>query len=544
MTEDWGMPPGDASPPELRRLLADALFELHRRTQLLDAARDAIYARDEHHVISYWNHAAEELYGWSAEEAVGRSSRSLLYRDSTAFDESATTVLQTGSWRGDLEQVAKSGRTIIAACRWTLIEREPEDDTHRSVDQVTLCVISDVTDERAEDTRRHGAERMESLGTFAGGIAHDLNNVFTPILMTAQILALDEPDETRHEMLTNIQLSVARASDMIRQILLFARGQEGRRVPLSVSGLLDELRRFCRDALPETITVTFDISPDLDDITADATQILQVLMNLVTNARDAMPTGGALLVVARNHPADAIPMVHGVGKAVVFSVTDTGTGMDAQTMARMFEPFFTTKGIGTGTGLGLSTSIAIARGHGGALNASSTPGHGSSFHLYIPATSDLEIAHLATVDTRAVSRSRDEEGNGERILVIEDDDTIRSVVVQTLELNGYQTRSAADGAEGIEILHDDDTIRVVLTDIMMPVMDGIAVAGYLSLHHPAMPLIGTSGVASHADTARAAQTGPFRFLDKPFSTENLLDAVHTSLHPAGNRPGQRTIADG
>ena len=518
----------DVSDEEAIRRDSAAKAELiSAQAALLDVARDAIIVRNLDHTIDYWNHAAEEMYGWTVSEAVGASVRDILYADPSAFDATTTTVLRDGQWSGDIEQRTKDGRAIVAECSWTLVL--DGDGSPKSI----FAVNTDVTARRREDELNLRRQRMESLGTLAGGVAHDLNNVLSPLLLGVQLLLAAEIDERHVQLLHTMESSVKRGADMIGQVLSFARGVQGERVAVDVVELLDELRSFCREALPSNIELDLRVPETLWHTTGDTTQLMQVLVNLITNARDAMPDGGTITISARNTDlADGYASVSHVavpGRYVAIDVEDDGVGMPADVVSKAFEPFFTTKEPGHGTGLGLASSLAIVRAHGGYMQVYSEPDHGSRFQLRLPATDDA----VGDVQEAAGELATDMPvGHGELVLVVDDEVAVRELTQQTLETYGYRTISASNGAEALELVANTEThIDLVLTDMMMPVMDGAALAAELSTSHPQLPIIAASGLNANGGVARARATGVRHFLSKPFTSDSLLKAVEESLQP-------------
>lgn len=495
---------------------------LQRR--LLDAARDAMLVRDLDHVITYWNKAAEDLYGWTAEEVVGRSVVHVVYTDATAYQEAHEHVLRDGYWTGELRQIRRDGTPLIVDCRWQLVA--DDDGTPTGV----FAVNSDVTETRRRQEQSIRVQRMESLGTLAGGIAHDLNNVLTPILMSVQLLRTGETDRARQSLLDTMDAGVKRGADMIRQVLSFARGIEGERAVLRVEELIDELVAFCRDALPKSVVADARVDDDLWPVVGDRTQLLQVLMNFVTNARDAMPDGGTITVRAHNvvlaEEYRAVTTLAPPGRYVAIDVEDHGIGMDADTMSKLFEPFFTTKPQGEGTGLGLPTSMAIARSHGGYIHVYSEPGRGSRFQLHLPASDAAPSP--TTPEQPALETPR---GNGERVLVVDDEAAIRQIVRQTLAAHGYVTVEASNGREAIEVVESGrERIDLVLTDMMMPVMDGAETARYLLEHHPDIPVVAASGLNANGGVTRVNELGISHFIAKPFTTDALLRTLREALN--------------
>lgn len=372
---------------------------------------------------------------------------------------------------------------------------------------------------------------MESIGTLAGGIAHDLNNVLTPILMSVELLKGDDTPEGRRQTLDIVEASARKGAEMIGQVLTFARGVEGRRVEVGVLSLLRDVARIANDTFLKTIAVTHTTEEGLPAVLGDSTQLHQVLLNLCVNARDAMPGGGTIALAATCEQVDAAyAAAHTDARPGVFvaiAVTDTGTGMPPEVVERIFEPFYSTKELGKGTGLGLSTSLAIVKSHGGFFHVESTPGAGSTFVVYLP------TARNTTCGDDGPDGLAPRRGNGELILVVDDESRIRDVTRRMLETFGYRVLLAADGAEAVEAfkLHHQQ-IAAVLTDMMMPVMDGAATIRALRALAPAVRIVSVSGLAPD-DGLPAETQGAIKLtrqLSKPYTAEQLLRVIHAALH--------------
>jgi len=359
---------------------------IHEQAALLDIASDAIFVRDLDHRILYWNQGAERLYGWSATEAIGQHATALLQEDAAQIAAIMQTLRQQQEWQGEISKVTKAGKQVTVAGRWTLVVDEAGQP--RSI----LTVNTDITEKKQLEAQFCQAQRLESLGTLASGIAHDLNNVLTPILAISQLLRLrpQNQDGRSLEMLQMLEESAQRGAAMVQQILTFARGSSGRRVSLSIAPLLQAVVNIVQRTFPPAIAICQEeIPPDLWQVSADPTQLHQVLMNLGVNARDAMPNGGRLTLSAENVQVDEL-FAHlnlnaQVGDYVVVTIADTGTGIPPEVRDRIFEPFFTTKAPGVGTGLGLSTSLGIIKNYGGFLHISSEVGQGTQVKVYLPA---------------------------------------------------------------------------------------------------------------------------------------------------------------
>lgn len=498
---------------ELERLLAEA----EAMASLLDASNEAMIMEDLDNVITYWNQGAEQIYGWTREEAIGRYAGDLLYGDPSLFAGPAAALLRDGRWSGELVQRTKDGREVIIQCRWQAVRDES------GVPIKLFAVNSDVTAQRREREHHARTQRMESLGTLAGGIAHDLNNVLTPLLMSTQLLKSQQSNPDHVRMLETMETSIVRGAHMIRQVLTFARGVEGVRTAFDVGDVVDELYTFAAQVLPRSIECVCGADEGLV-VVGDRTQVLQVLMNLVTNARDAMPDGGRVTVRASTvelsgDAASALAIAS--GEYVAISVADTGMGMDADTRDRAFEPFFTTKDQGKGTGLGLASSLAIVRAHGGAITADSTPNVGSTLTVLVPFAADVQV----TVSADAAD-DRELRGTGEIVLVVDDEQAVRASVQASLQAQGFATLEAANGRDALAIVErHSDAIALVFTDVMMPLMDGPSLNAHMAERFPHIPVIAASGLDAPVDPARWGASRPARILSKPFTTDALLYAV-------------------
>jgi PAS domain S-box-containing protein len=388
-----------------------------------------------------------------------------------------------------------------------------------------LVQAIDVTDKRRLEQQFLRAQRMESIGTLAGGMAHDLNNLLMPILMGVTFLKRQEPTERTLPTLDNMERSAKRGSDLVKQMLSFARGVEGSRVPVHLADVVREIDSIVESTFPKDVTLDADIQGDLWAISGDPTQINQVFLNLCVNARDAMPNGGRISLVARNIEIDEqYARMHrdlDGGKFVLLEVADEGSGMPPEIVDRVFEPFFTTKGVGRGTGLGLSTVAAIVRSHGGTVNVYSELGKGSVFKMYFPAQSDQEADDTGLQSIPLVLPR----GSGELILLVDDEVPILTITTQTLQTFGYRVITAEDGAKAIALYAvRRDEIAVVITDMMMPVMDGRALIAAIHSINPDVRIIASSGLAEGA-SGRFVDAAVKYFLHKPYSADVLLTTL-------------------
>ena len=391
-----------------------------------------------------------------------------------------------------------------------------------------VVVSRDVTEEKRLAAQFLRAQRMESIGTLAGGIAHDLNNVLTPIMMAIEVLRSKISDPAGQKVLGTLETSAKRGADIVRQVLAFGRGVKGDRILVQLRHVVKEVVKIAGGTLPKSIRIKTDLPRELWTVLADPTQMHQVLMNMLVNARDAMPGGGTLTLSAENITLDEnesrMNLEAKPGTYVSIVITDTGTGIPSDIQEKIFEPFFTTKEIGMGTGLGLSTSLAIVKSHGGFIDLQSEPGKGTTFRIYIPSTGTDSVGAAAdeVVDLPM--------GHDEPILIIDDEAAVREITKETLEAHGYKAMTASDGAEGVAIFAENKKdIKLVITDVMMPVMDGAAAVLALKRISPGVKIIVTSGLASRGHIKPPPESSVQAFLNKPYTAEALLKAVAAAL---------------
>ena len=500
---------------ETAKRMAEA--KIREQAALIDKAHDAILVQDLSGQIVYANRSAARLYGWSAEELQREGPRAELFSaDPVTAAAARATVLRDDEWNGELRQQTKSGQVVIVASRWTLIRDEAGQPRE------LLLINSDITEQKILEHQFLRTQRLNTIGTLAGGMAHDLNNALAPILMGAQLLRRKATDAESRELLGMMEASTHRGADMVRQVLLFARGRGGDFERLELGSLVKELEKMVRETFPKNIGVDAFLPGDLWSVRGNPTQLHQVLLNLCVNARDAMPAGGKLTFVADNvrltaAEASAIPEGQ-PGEFVSLVVTDTGTGMPPEVRAKIFEPFFSTKGEGRGTGLGLATVLRLVKSHGGFLRVESEVGQGTSFEVFLPRAEEVTPVEIPA-PAKPLPR-----GQGEIILVADDEIAIRELVAAELVAFGYRVLKAANGAEAVGLFRAHATeVRLFITDGAMPVMSGMEAIAELRRLEPGLPVILTS-----AEAEPEMGAGIFA-VPKPFALEELLAAIQRSL---------------
>lgn len=499
--------------------------QLRDQASLINLASDAIMVRALDGTVRMWNLGAERLYGWTAEEAIGRRTMDIILLEPDRYRAAEEELMRTGAWRGEWNHHRKDGQKIIVNSRWTLVRDE------RGEPESVLVTHTDVTEQKKLEAQFLRSQRLESIGTLAAGVAHDLNNILAPILLVAPILRGELLDEEKEAILSLVEINAERGANLVRQMLTFARGADGARVLLQSSHLIEEVAKIAGQTFPKTITIRTKYPQDLWLIEGDPTHLQQVLLNLCVNARDAMGEGGTLRLTAENFEVDDhyASMTSGAvaGPHVMIQVSDNGAGIPRHVIDKIFDPFFTTKEIGQGTGLGLSTVIGIVKSYGGFVNVYSEPGH-TSFKVFLPANNAID-AGVMLVDLPLAH-----DGHGERILFVDDEPCIRTAAQALLERSGYETVLAEDGVSALALYaqHPDD-FDLILTDLVMPLMDGFSLVRAVRKLNPQQKIILSTGRDEDLQSAEIRSLGVEACLMKPHSREKLLSTLEETL---GRRP--------
>jgi PAS domain S-box-containing protein len=494
---------------------------IREQAALLESANEAILVEDLTGRITYWNHGAEQLYGCSSEGALGRTLDTLLHPGPLgALHEARRRMREQGDWTGVLEQRTRDGREVVVQSHWTLVRDE------YGQPRSALIINTDVTEARRLEAEFLRAQRMESIGALAGGIAHDLNNVLSPIVMAVDLLRRRIADPAGQRILNALDTSARRGVDLVQQVLTFARGGQRERAVVQPGHLLREMEKIVRETFPKSIQVGVDVQAGLWSVMAEATPLHQVLMNLCVNARDAMAEGGVLSLTAENVSLDEAASRRRPGARpgayVVLTVSDTGAGIPSEIRERIFDPFFTTKGVGRGTGLGLSTALSIVKNHGGFIDVHSEPGRGTTFQVHLPGLQgDPGLASAAEEEPLPA-------GAGELILVVDDEASLREIAREILETHGYTVLQAGDGHEALEsFARARAKVDLVLMDLSMPNLGGREAIRALRDAEPALPIVAASGLSSGRPEVEAM--GVDAFLAKPYTARKLLGVLSDVL---------------
>jgi PAS domain S-box-containing protein len=503
-------------------------LQLAEQAALLDQATDAILVRDLGGVVRYWNKGAERLYGWTRAEAVGHPIAELIYKDATALADAERILLARGEWTGELTHVTKAGREVEVEGRWSLLRGPP--DAPPSV----LAINSDVTERNKLHLHVLRAQRMDSLGTLAGGIAHDFNNILASLTANAAFaLEVLPAGHAAQEFLAEIAQASRRATELVRQILTFGRRQDLKTAELVQPGAVAaEVYKLLRATLPATIDLRLTVAPDAPPIFADPTMVHQVLMNLGTNAAQALPDarGHVELRIERCRLAAPLPTSTAelpAGTYARLAVIDDGTGMEAATLEHIFDPFFTTKGPAVGTGLGLAVVHGIMKCHAGGVVVESAPGAGSKLFVYFPESA--RAAAPAPPAPTATAR-----GAGQRVLCLDDESAIVRITVRRLERLGYRVTGETDARKALaEFEAAPDSFDALITDYSMPGITGVELVRAFRRARPDLPVVLTSGLVDEDVGQALAALGVEQIVLKPSTTDELAAALDAALTRAG-----------
>ncbi len=506
-----------------RRLSARRLAESEERFRgLVMSMAEGIVLQDLTGAIVAANPQAEKILGLTWDQLRGVTSLDprwgAIREDGSPFpgeEHPAMVTLRSGK---PCRNVIMGVRRPDGTLSWISINSELVRDEEKGEPSGVVATFNDITEARRLQTMQVRAQRLESLGTLAGGLAHDLNNVLAPIRLGLGFLSDRLRDESSRSMLEVMEASLDRGASLVGQILTYVRGSRGDRTPVEVRPVMLEVERLVRRSFPANVELRLEMAEELPPILADATQIHQAILNLCVNARDAMPQGGVLTLSAQNvelsdETSGESPLT---GSFVCIGVRDTGPGIPPAVRERVFDPFFTTKS--AGTGLGLAIVQSIVKGHGGLVRLENAPDEGAFFQLYLP------VAAGRSVEQGPATDSAGERGHGETLLVIEDDPGLRETVSRLLEYSGYRPLVAGDGRSGWELFQKHaDEIHAVISDISLPGMDGRELLARVHELRPRVPFVAVSGLP------QAGLEGAQAVLQKPYALAALLLEIRRAL---------------
>jgi PAS domain S-box-containing protein len=519
---------------ELRR----ANEELHRRTteqlgeyrsrlvSIIDSSEDAILSKDLNGTITSWNKGAEHIYGYTPEEVIGKHISLLLPDDRTEEIPGILRKIARGERIEHHEsvRVTKEGRRLDVS-----LSVSPLHDTAGNIAGASV-IARDITAQKRAEGQLRQSQKMEAIGRLAGGVAHDFNNVLGIINACAEFLRdRIDPAAEASVYVENIRKTIDRGRSLTKQMLAFSRTSAIHPVVLDLNERLRDISKLLRPLLGDDVEILMVPRSSAAVIEADPGQLDQIVVNLAVNARDAMPRGGKFILEtgtvqfgeALAGTQQAIPP----GKYVMLAVSDTGSGMDEATVSRIFEPFFTTKEVGKGTGLGLATVYGIVKQSGGHILVYSELGHGTTFKIYLP-SADHKIGLTANTEVEAVAPKRRET----TILLVEDDEIMRSLTRKLLQEQGYTVVEADDGKSALEWMESHSgAIDLLLTDVMMRRMSGPELAERLSVSYPTLKVVYMSGYTGELMANREVLKAGVTLLEKPFSRTALLNTLHEKL---------------
>jgi PAS domain S-box-containing protein len=487
---------------------------------------NAIVITDERGIIEWVNPAFEKISGYMADEMIGHKMNLVKSGEhgEEFFAEMWKTIMSGRDWHGEVVNRSKDGRLYNEEMTIT-----PMQDAS-GVIRHFIAVKKDVTERKRLEAQLMRAQRLESIGMLATGIAHDLNNVLAPVLMSIELLKLDMPAESARDNLDLIEAAANRGAGIIRQLLTFVKGIEGERTDVHLRHVLKGVAQLISQTFPRNIELVIELPPDVGAVKGDVTQLEQVFLNLCVNARDAMPGGGVLGLRAQNCRVDeAKAALHPgtkAGEFVMVAVSDTGAGIVQEHLDRVFEPFFSTKSRGRGTGLGLATAHGIVRSHGGFIEVSSVLGKGSEFRVFLP------VCLIRGSVPRPVAAKGRLMGNGRCILVVDDDEAIRQLMRDILARRGFIVVSAVDGVDALaQFRASPGRFCAVITDMMMPRMNGAELAAVLNRTAPEVPIIASSGLMSEdmGENPTVPPASVTCVLSKPYTEGTLMEALSRVL---------------
>jgi PAS domain S-box-containing protein len=512
---------------ELRRWSNQQLFDYRTRlASIVDSSADAIIGKDLAGIITAWNKGAEHIYGYSAEEAIGKPISLIAPKEQSDEISHILAKIRRGETVEQYEaiRVSKDGRRLNIA----LVVSPIRDSEGKVVG--ASAIGRDITEQKRAQDQLRQAQKMEAVGRLAGGVAHDFNNILGVISACSEFLRdRIERGSPVAQYVDNLRKAAERGASLTRQLLIFSRKQVVQPRVLELNERLQEVTRLLRPLMGDDVEIVVSNKSGSAFVEADPGQLDQIVMNLAVNARDAMPQGGKLILETSSMQFDEgfarlhYPMA--AGKYVLLAVSDNGIGMDEPTVQRIFEPFFTTKEVGKGTGLGLATVYGIVKQAGGYIWVYSEPGRGTTFKIYLPSAEE-KVGTAVEAEPEAIAARHE----GTTILLVEDDEMFGSLTRQMLEEHGYRVLSAKDGKSALDTVEaNDGSVKLVLTDVVMRGVSGPELVTRLKKSHPGIRVVYMSGYTGELIADRDVLESGITLLEKPFTRASLLKAIDTAL---------------
>ena len=525
--------------PETPRTTAQPHGAIAERSDMLrtltEASPLAIVVMDPEGNVRMWNPAAERIFGWTVGEVLGRPAPGIIDDQKIDHRHLHDQVLRGEAFTALETQRRRKEGAVIHVSVWTA----PLKDVAGKVTGI-MEVIGDITERKHLEAQLRQVQKMEAVGQLAGGIAHDFNNLLTAMIGYADMLTSELPKHpAAHasgaiagdkilEAVREIRRAAGRAATMTQGLLAFSRSQVLQPTIVDLNAVVEGMQPLLRQLIGENIDLSSFLIPTLSRVKADVSQLEQVIMNLVVNAKDAMPDGGNLTIETANVELDDSYAQHRVpvipGSYVRLAVSDNGCGINADAKARVFEPFFTTKERGKGTGLGLSTVYGIVKQSGGYVWVYSEVGQGTTFKVYLPIAQDAAVVRSEPQPAAPVPRGT------ETVLLVEDEEMVRTLVRQVLTWHGYRVLEARNGEEAIKIIERNEPIDLLLTDVIMPGMNAIELVKLVETKRPKLKVIYMSGYTDHAIVRNGLLAGDVPFLQKPFAPDRLAHKVREVLN--------------
>ena len=480
--------------------------------------------------VTGWNLGAQEIYGWTAEEARGNNIYELLRTEQSVMERIDTVLMDEGHWDGELVQVAKNGKEVRCESRQVLLC-----DEDGKVDFL-LKINRDITERKRMEEKLLQSAKLESLGVLAGGIAHDFNNLLTGVLANADLLLLDVGEgSTTRSHAQAICKAAERAAELAQQMLAYSGRGTFSVEPVNLGQFVRQTALLIQASIPKNVTLEFQLAEDVPLIDADLSQLQQLVMNIVINGAEAIgPEGGSVTIAAKSLAVDqlycrslALGETLKPGRYAALEITDTGCGMDKETLARIFDPFFTTKFVGRG--LGLAAVLGIVRAHKGAIKIYSEPGNGTTFYVLLPASTEKAAREPEPPTSPVIVQE------SKTVLVIDDEEIVRSAATSALRRLGYAVLSAYDGSQGVQVFRSlHKTISLVILDLSMPGISGEETLQQLRTINPDTPILLSSGFSGVEASRRFGDSGVAGFLQKPYTVNTLARHVSAAIDADGN----------